>query len=244
MSDGFLIRWSQRKRAATVAPETKYSATSRQVDSEEPAAAATEIQDGRRVGLPSAVAEPAGPPFDPLRLPPLESIAADTDIRGYLTRGVPPELTRAALRRAWAVDPRIRDFVGLADYDWDFNAPDAMAGFGPLEVTDELRRLALQMTSGMPVRDETSGTDPVLKNMSSEQDPSEPAFGAPAQPAGAADYPGIVQKALTAAPQVSRKADDLGGCERADGAAQTQQTRAPDTSQLIVRRSHGGALPK
>ena len=72
-------------------------------------------------------------------LPPLESITAESDIRAFLAPGVPPELTRAALRRAWAADPKIRDFVGLAEYDWDFNTPGAMAGFGPLEMTDELR---------------------------------------------------------------------------------------------------------
>src|SRR6202030_2550882 len=105
--------------------------------------AATEIQDGSCVGSPGAAAEPADPPFDPLSLPPLESIAADTDIRGFLAPGVPSELARAALRRVWTADPKIRDFVGLADYDWDFNAPGAMAGFGPLEVTDEQRRVAV-----------------------------------------------------------------------------------------------------
>jgi len=43
---------------------------------------------------------------------------------------------RAALRRVWTTDVKIRDFVGLADYDWDFNAAGSMAGFGPLESTD------------------------------------------------------------------------------------------------------------
>ena len=54
-------------------------------------------------------------------------------------------MTRAALRRAWSGRPQIRDFVGLADYDWDFNTPGAIAGFGPLEMTDELRRQVAQM---------------------------------------------------------------------------------------------------
>ena len=69
----------------------------------------------------------------------LESITAETDIRAFFAAGVPAELTRAALRRVWTSDPKIRDFVGLADYDWDFNAPGSMAGFGPLEGADALR---------------------------------------------------------------------------------------------------------
>ena len=48
-------------------------------------------------------------------LPATESITADTDIRAFLAPGIPAHLTRAALRRAWAADPAIRDFVGLAE---------------------------------------------------------------------------------------------------------------------------------
>jgi hypothetical protein len=53
-------------------------------------------------------------------LPPIESIGAESDIRCFLAPGVPVELTRAALRRAWVVDPRIRDFVGLSENSSDF----------------------------------------------------------------------------------------------------------------------------
>src|SRR4029077_14054976 len=87
------------------------------------------------------------PTFDPASLPAIESITADTDIRAFLAPGVPPELTRAALSRAWAADPKIRDFVALADYAWDFNTPGSMAGFVPLEMSEELRRQVLQAIS-------------------------------------------------------------------------------------------------
>jgi hypothetical protein len=83
--------------------------------------------------------------FDLTKLPPIESITAESDIRAFLAPGVPLELTRAALRRAWAADPKIRDFIGLSENAWDFNAPDAITGFGPLEMTDELRRRIAQM---------------------------------------------------------------------------------------------------
>jgi hypothetical protein len=58
-------------------------------------------------------------------LPPIESIGAESDIRCFLAPGVPAELTRAALRRAWVVDPAIRDFVGLSENSWDFDRPSA-----------------------------------------------------------------------------------------------------------------------
>ena len=72
------------------------------------------------------------PEFDLASLPSLDSITAATDIRAFLAPGVPKELARAALRRAWSADPAIRDFKGLAENDWDFTDPTAMPGFGAL----------------------------------------------------------------------------------------------------------------
>lgn len=86
---------------------------------------------------------PSAPAFDPASLPPIESIVADSDIRQFLQAQVPEELTRAALRSAWTADPAIRDFVGIADNQWDFNNDAAMAGFGPFEATSYLVAQAL-----------------------------------------------------------------------------------------------------
>ena len=123
MSDEeFLARWSRRKgeaKAAVNAPPPTEPA-------ETPDAA------------PSATAEnPANAEVDLANLPPVESITAATDVTAFLRRGIPPELSRAALRRAWAADPAIRDFVGLAENAWDFNDPHAMPGFGPLDCSEE-----------------------------------------------------------------------------------------------------------
>jgi hypothetical protein len=65
-------------------------------------------------------------------LPSIESITAATDIRAFLQSAVPVELTRAALRRAWVSDPLIRDFIGIAENQWDFTNPTTIPGFGPL----------------------------------------------------------------------------------------------------------------
>jgi hypothetical protein len=68
----------------------------------------------------------------PVSPPAVEPITDDGDIRPFLQLDVPTELVRAALRAAWATDPAIRDFVGIAESQWDFNDPTAMPGFGPL----------------------------------------------------------------------------------------------------------------
>ena len=121
----FLSRWSRRKRRAT--------AKVKAADDVEPTCPAY-AQTAPISDLPNLV--------------PLETIGAETDIRAFLADGVPSELARAALRRAWLSDPKIRDFVGLADYDWDFNTPGSMAGFGTLEATDQIERELARLVRG------------------------------------------------------------------------------------------------
>jgi hypothetical protein len=45
----------------------------------------------------------------------IDPIGPAMDLAAFLKPGVPAELTRAALRRAWSSDPAIRDFVGLSE---------------------------------------------------------------------------------------------------------------------------------
>jgi Protein of unknown function (DUF3306) len=83
-------------------------------------------------------------PFTKASLPPIGSISAGSDIRPFLSTGVPADLTRAALRRAWSVDPTIRDFIGLSENSWDFDATGGVPGFGPL-AAEAARRLLARM---------------------------------------------------------------------------------------------------
>jgi hypothetical protein len=140
-SENFLSRWSRRKREAA-SGRGGANVRAQPVPPKEREAAAKEGEGGPhdRSGdavSPQSVAHRIPPPFDPADLPAVESITADTDIRGFLAAGVPPELARAALRRAWISDPKVRDFVGPADYAWDFNGAGSMDGFGPLEKINE-----------------------------------------------------------------------------------------------------------
>ncbi|MEQ1612029.1 MAG: DUF3306 domain-containing protein, partial [Hyphomicrobiaceae bacterium] len=47
---------------------------------------------------------------------------------GFLQKGVPDALQRMALRRMWSLDPAIRDFVEVAENQWDFNAVGGVPG--------------------------------------------------------------------------------------------------------------------
>jgi hypothetical protein len=131
-TENFVGRWSRRKRAAkTLTPDDTAPTRPepRDADADPPPGAPPEN-------------EAPMPTFDSGALPPIDSITATSDVRAFLAPGVPEELTRAALRRAWVIDPTIRDFVGLAENQWDFTKPDAVPGFGSLELTPELRRIA------------------------------------------------------------------------------------------------------
>ena len=116
MSDEeFLARWSRRKAEARTV-----------VDAPQPLPAQLEASNP---ALPGSGENVDDPEFDLSSLPPIESITGVTDITAFLRKGIPAELSRAALRRAWAADPAIRDFIGLAENAWDFNDPNAMPGF-------------------------------------------------------------------------------------------------------------------
>ena len=119
----------------------------------------------RTAGVVPAADVPSPPAFDPASLPPIESIVADSDIRLFLEAGVPAELTRAALRSAWAADPAIRDFIGIAESQWDFNDPAAIPGFGPLGAADYARDLVTQALANLHgategTRESTAIADP------------------------------------------------------------------------------------
>jgi hypothetical protein len=131
----FLQRWSQRKRA---------------VEKQPPDGADSSPEDKEIDAKARARSEAALPAFDPATLPPIESITATSDIRVFLAPGVPEELTRAALRRVWVTDPTIRDFVGIAENQWDFTKPDSVPGFGSLELTPELRRMVAGLIGDAP----------------------------------------------------------------------------------------------
>jgi Protein of unknown function (DUF3306) len=134
--ENFVSRWARLKRVSDSGGKTEHGA-----------------EGLRRVAAVSSNVEPgsaqddnvsAGELFDPASLPPIEAITVDTDIRAFLQSRVPAELTRAALRRTWVSDPVIRDFIGIAENQWDFNDPNAIQGFGPLRGTDDVPALLEQ----------------------------------------------------------------------------------------------------
>jgi Protein of unknown function (DUF3306) len=133
--ENFLSRWSRRKQEIA-----RQEAKLEQKPTPEPEADTT----------PAPNATSDGPAVDLSKLPPLDEITGETDISGFLQQGVPTDLARAALRRAWASDPAIRDFVGLQENDWVFNKPGPEQGFGPLGPDTDVGKLLAQVFGEAP----------------------------------------------------------------------------------------------
>jgi hypothetical protein len=194
--ESLLLRWARLKQAA------------KDAEGIDTASAGSEA---------SAVPEA---PFDPASLPSVEEIAADTDIIAFLRAGVPAELTLAALRRAWTSDPAIRDFIGIAENQWDFNDPNAMAGFGPLAATESDVDVFAQISSRLE--------RPALRP--EDLTAAEPEFLSSANAASCDERPAIDDPLLV---NPSAMPDEtIARCEN-----------APTVLEARKVRRHGSALP-
>src|SRR5207244_12807904 len=97
---------------------------------------------------PQALVE-AEPPFDLESLPKLEELTKDTDMTVFLRKGVPEHLRNAALRKSWALDPAIRNYVNPAlDYAYDWNTPGGVPGNSEIEAGMDVARLVSQIMGG------------------------------------------------------------------------------------------------
>jgi hypothetical protein len=127
---GFLARWSQRKQQA------------KRPDREAPVAEA-DTPPG-----PAAEGD-AEPEFDPSSLPKLEDVTETTDITAFLRKGVPEHLRNAALRKSWALDPAIRNYVSPAlEYAYDWNTPGGVPGSSEIGAGVDVARLVSQIMGG------------------------------------------------------------------------------------------------
>ena len=225
MSDEeFLARWSRRKREARTSLDA------------EPPTPPTEASDPAQSGTAENSTDAE---VDLSSLPSIESITGRTDITGFLRKGIPPELSREALRRAWASDPAIRDFVGLAENAWDFNDPNAMHGFGPLDCSEEQLGALLNRVLG-DVRSAADGLASATTEQASAMTEQEKAHQSPAadpQPAFESRAPDTIAN-LNPAQQVLTDHQPAAAVQ-----ADPPQTIGEDEPSTR-RRKHGSALPR
>lgn len=228
--DNFVARWSRLKRESAER-EKKARATDDAPDRDRPA---PDPAAGTPGHMPPVDAT-REPPFDPATLPPIDSIVAGSDIRAFLQKGVPAELATAALRRAWTTDPAIRDFIGIAENQWDFTDPTGVPGFGPIGATSDLRQLVAQA-----VGDTAKAPDPVNLVETEKSDAEEDAVAVSredtVEPCAAPDQ----DAAALPEPATS------GGDDPPAGGPASQHPQSEDTPRRVIARprGHGRALPR
>ncbi len=219
--EGFLQRWSRRKRD-TDAARREEKDVAQEAKAVEPNAG------GPKPAEPNAAPKP--PEFDLSTLPSLDEIGPGTKVDVFLQKGVPLDISRAALRRAWSSDPAIRDYIGLSENAWDFNATEGVPGFGPLEMTDDLRRMVAEMftpeakeTRSVPAADETAAAP---EEAPAKEPEAQASIADARRPQDALAQPESVE------PQPAR--DETSASE----------PDAPAEPVQVARRGHGGAMPR
>ena len=116
--DGFVKRWSLRKRTAR-RPRAEEGHADQTAQA--PTAAVPEVEPP--AGPPS---EAAGDPEVVAQLPDLDSLDDTTDFTVFLKEGVPDVIRRTALRKLWRVNPVLANLDGLNDYDEDYTVAEPL----------------------------------------------------------------------------------------------------------------------
>ncbi len=72
----------------------------------------------------------------------------------FFKKGVPDSIRNAALRKSWALDPAIRNYVNPAlDYAYDWNTPGGVPGGGELAPGTDIARMVSQIMGEQPARE-------------------------------------------------------------------------------------------
>jgi hypothetical protein len=231
--EGFLLRWSRRKRNAADAEPDRAEAASPEesVRADAPQAGQKEKALGTPPDAAEGKNEAAEPAFDLSKLPSIDSITAETDIRAFLAPGVPPALTQAALRRAWSVDPKIRDFIEVAENQWDFTAP-GVPGFDLSPPTGDIKRMLAQIL-GDPPADEVR-----------EAKENERSEGAPASSIAPDSHRDVNEPAQSAISGQKDSAQQVAAVESDSADVATQKSSVSRDEPPAPKRGHGGAMPR
>lgn len=221
--EGFLARWSRRKRAAREGLAV-----------EADPAASPSAQAPQDTAPPPAEEEP----IDLDQLPKIEEITAETDLSVFFRRGVPAALRNAALRRVWSLDPTIRDFIGPADYAWDWNTPGGVPDFvDGVGETPTIRALVERMFSpSPPVRRKAEAEAEAPASLAAAEDRRD--LPDPVRPPSAPPPPAVAAHA-----EPDQPGSTMGKTPASAEGATAVPEAEPFLTPAALPRRHGGALP-
>jgi hypothetical protein len=221
--ENIVSRWARLKSESDTERKTEPTGNGSQLEEVASAGAETPFEHQK---------DEVSETFDPASLPSIETSTVDTDVRGFLQSNVPAGLARAALRQAWVSDPAIRDFIGIAENQWDFNDPTAMPGFGPMVETDNMSALLARATGG---GDKLAGVIPEISALKENALPTLTGREA-------ANPDQSVQQTSGRQPvadEVCNLSDDSN-----EGTAMRNDSVAEEAHSSRSYRAHGSALPR
>ncbi len=174
-------------------------------------------------------------PLDPSTLPNIDDLTEGSDFAAFMQKGVPEALQRLALRRMWSLEPSIRDFVEVAENQWDFNAPGGVYGlFQEVEPGTDISVWLAQATSSVLPPEKAADTD----SSKLEADADEVAVSGSQLPVSRsdtiADTTGCAISAIIRADAPASPAPDH---------VTPADSEITDTREHTRRRRHGGAVP-
>ncbi|MEP0233346.1 DUF3306 domain-containing protein [Roseibium sp.] len=114
-SEGFLQRWSRRKRGEAEDVETASNEVGEPaILDPQDGATAPDMQEDPELVANREAAEAVD----------LDSLVYESDFTVFMKKGVPTELKNAALRKLWRSNPVLAVVDGLNDYDEDFRVAE------------------------------------------------------------------------------------------------------------------------
>lgn len=246
--DNFLDRWSRRKRGLENEKESTQEQTSLPPKTEAATqdVATQEVVEGgqQQSAKNDGKTEGEEPLFDLSKLPSIDSITATTDIRMFMLPGVPMALRQAALRKVWVTDPKIRDFIEMAENQWDFTVNSPGFDFSP--PTGDIKKMVAEIFGKSPEEkmevEAKQAAEPKRVPSVGEPESTEIAATESIRLSGA-DNSAENRKAIPEAVPAQRDTETAANENSKNVASQKVGATQDPISQETRRRRHGSALP-
>jgi len=183
----------------------------------------------------------AGELFALSGLPKLEDLNETSDITAFLRKGVPESLRNAALRKSWALDPAIRNYVNPAlEYAYDWNTPGGVPGNSEIGAGVDVARLVSQVMGSSE-----TPAEPSLSSIDLGSEPASDPAQSPCHDAAPKAAPDPPVRSLRLPDEAASSGQDpsnaAGGGTQA-GQARNSEPNDPVAPQQVMRR-HGTAKP-
>jgi hypothetical protein len=252
--DGFLSRWSRRKRENAAKENAAKENAAKEIAAKEiatePAAVEPDVAD-EQADTPATDAETANAEAEPLVEPPsLDLIDKDFDLAHWLKQNVPESWKLAALRKTWETDPFIHGYLNPArDYALDWNVPGGAPGYGPLTESDDVQAMVARVFGAEPAAAPNAGAinagDLRRSDNTGSPDQSDTATQHRIGPVGENATERTIETTLPVLQPVRLGPNPPESAATLDAASQQSPQPAKDDAPSFVRtrRRGGGAIP-